>query len=92
MTRFSADQPPRVAISRTLSENPKRLARLRTTLAHELGHVLLHDVLRKYPMESAANEPAAVTIQLRRVRPVSVSETRELTGVSGRLATPVAHC
>ncbi len=58
VTYFSADRPPRVEISRRLSENPKRLARLRTTLAHELGHVLLHDVLRKYPDETATAEPA----------------------------------
>lgn len=45
-TTFYVDRPPRVEIARALSEEPRREARLRTTLAHELGHVLLHDFAR----------------------------------------------
>jgi hypothetical protein len=45
VTEFVAGQPPRVRIDRTLSEQPRRERRLRTTLAHELAHVLFHNFL-----------------------------------------------
>ncbi len=43
ITEFFPDRRPRVRIARGLAENPIREARLRTTLSHELGHVLFHD-------------------------------------------------
>ncbi len=43
ITEFFPDRRPRVRIARGLAENPIREARLRTTLSHEFGHVLLHD-------------------------------------------------
>ena len=43
VTTFYRDRRPRVLIARTLSEDPRREVRLRTTLTHELGHVTLHD-------------------------------------------------
>lgn len=43
MTCFVPASRPRVLISRALSEAPHREVRYRTTLAHELGHVRLHD-------------------------------------------------
>ena len=45
MTDFFPGQRPRVRISARLSESRRREHRLRTTLAHELGHVRLHDCL-----------------------------------------------
>lgn len=42
VTEFVPGQKPRVKISARLSENPKLENRLRTTLAHEWGHVKFH--------------------------------------------------
>jgi len=43
VTIFHRLQRPTVRIAETLSLDSRREPRLRTTLAHELGHVLLHD-------------------------------------------------
>lgn len=45
VTTFVWGRRPRVQIAQALSLDPRRQARLRTTLAHELGHVLLHNVV-----------------------------------------------
>jgi hypothetical protein len=45
VTEFQRTGKPRVRISSVLSESPAKAARLRTTLAHELGHVLFHAFL-----------------------------------------------
>jgi Zn-dependent peptidase ImmA (M78 family) len=45
VTDFFPGQRPRVRIAARLSESRRREHRLRTTLAHELGHVRLHDCL-----------------------------------------------
>jgi hypothetical protein len=45
VTDFFPGRRPRVRIARALSESPRREHRLRTTLAHELGHVQLHACL-----------------------------------------------
>ena len=42
VTEFIPGQKPRVKISARLSENPRLENRLRTTLAHEWGHVKFH--------------------------------------------------
>ena len=44
-TVFEPNKPTRVYVSKQLSENAVRENRFRTTLAHELGHVLLHGPL-----------------------------------------------
>lgn len=49
MTEFVPGGLPRVAISAALSEQPSRLNRHRTTLAHEYGHVKLHAYLFDLP-------------------------------------------
>jgi hypothetical protein len=49
MTEFLPGARPRVRIARELSEDPAREHRLRTTLAHELGHVWLHAFLWSRP-------------------------------------------
>ena len=49
MTEFLPGDRPRVRISRDLSDDPAREHRLRTTLAHELGHVWLHSFLWSRP-------------------------------------------
>lgn len=45
MTKFVPDEPPLVMISRALATDPRRENRLRTTLAHEFGHVHFHGPL-----------------------------------------------
>jgi hypothetical protein len=45
VTDFVPGQRPQVRISYRLTESRKREHRLRTTLAHELGHVVLHDFI-----------------------------------------------
>jgi len=45
MTAFYPDQDPEVSISDRLANDPRRKNRLRTTLAHEFGHVHFHRYL-----------------------------------------------
>ncbi len=45
VTDFFPTTKPRVRIARELSEDPRRVNRLRTTLTHEFGHVTFHAVL-----------------------------------------------
>lgn len=45
VTRIEVGKLPTVEITETLSTNERRVNRYRTTLAHELGHVRLHDGL-----------------------------------------------
>jgi hypothetical protein len=45
VTEFVAGGRPRVRVDKTLAEQPRRERRLRTALAHELGHVLFHNFL-----------------------------------------------
>jgi len=45
VTTFVRGHRPRVQIAQALSLDPRREVRLRTTLAHELGHALLHNVV-----------------------------------------------
>jgi hypothetical protein len=45
VTEFAAKGKPRVRIAAALSDSPARAYRLRTTLAHELGHVRFHAFL-----------------------------------------------
>ncbi|KQQ13229.1 hypothetical protein ASF53_13680 [Methylobacterium sp. Leaf123] len=45
VTRIEVGKPPVVEITESLSTNDRRANRYRTTLAHELGHVRLHDGL-----------------------------------------------
>ncbi len=49
VTTFFYEGRPRVQIARELSLDARRQARLRTTLAHEYGHVLLHNFAQDYP-------------------------------------------
>lgn len=45
VTLFAAQRKPDVAIAERLTSDDRRSNRFRTTLAHELGHVVLHDPL-----------------------------------------------
>ncbi|MBX9594158.1 MAG: ImmA/IrrE family metallo-endopeptidase [Roseomonas sp.] len=67
MTCFLRDKPPQVLISAQLTEQANRQNRLRTTLAHELGHAFYHravfDRLFAAPphlFEAARAEPRTV--------------------------------
>ncbi len=58
LTDFFPDKPPAVRISRKLTLDSKREHRLRTTLAHEYGHVRFHTFLwdlSRYEKPSAGN-------------------------------------
>ncbi len=50
VTRFAIGMRPAVAISSHLSESENRKNRLRTTMAHEFGHVVFHDSLFQMKM------------------------------------------
>lgn len=45
VTQFAKGQRPSISIAETLTEDARRVNRLRTTLTHELGHVHFHDGL-----------------------------------------------
>jgi Zn-dependent peptidase ImmA (M78 family) len=45
MTEFYADRGPKVSISKKISNDRRRKNRLRSTLAHEFGHVHFHRLL-----------------------------------------------
>lgn len=45
VTEFRPKKKPIVSIAQALSEDERRANRLRTTLAHEFGHVILHGYL-----------------------------------------------
>lgn len=49
VTTFYVEGRPRVQIARELILDARRQARLRTTLAHEYGHVLLHNFAQDHP-------------------------------------------
>lgn len=51
VTEFRPEEKPTVRVSRTLSNDPRRENRLRTTLTHEYGHVHFHAYL--WAMQSA---------------------------------------
>jgi len=57
MTIFSRKCPPRVQISNLLSKSTNQANRLRTTLTHELGHVIFHNFIWSFeqPNLFAAN-------------------------------------
>lgn len=52
VTEFRRNERPVVQISAALSEDPRREHRLRTTLAHEFGHVHFHTPLFDHREES----------------------------------------
>jgi hypothetical protein len=58
---FEPGAPTRVYISRALSESPRRENRYRSTLAHELGHVLLHGPLFRAASTGDLFEPPAAS-------------------------------
>ncbi|MEQ8710055.1 MAG: ImmA/IrrE family metallo-endopeptidase [Rhodospirillales bacterium] len=61
-TDFFADRLPSVRIDSRLAENPRRERRLRMTLAHEYGHVLLHAPLwRNDHLPGISGRPTALS-------------------------------
>jgi Zn-dependent peptidase ImmA (M78 family) len=56
VTDFFPDQRPRIRIERRLSTNPRMFNRLRTTLTHELGHVVFHKVMFDGPRSASLFE------------------------------------
>ena len=63
VTLFAAQRKPDVAIAERLTSDDRRSNRFRTTLAHELGHVILHDPL--YQEKLAMGDLFAVVIEQR---------------------------
>jgi hypothetical protein len=58
VTEFVPGDRPRVGINRRLTERKRGEHRLRTTLAHELGHVVLHDFIWWFDQEALSVERA----------------------------------
>ncbi len=69
MTTFVWGGRPRVQIARTLSVAKGREPRLRTTLAHELGHVLLHNFTGERAMDDLPQVSGDVFTEPTTVRP-----------------------
>jgi len=69
MTTFVWGGRPRVQIARTLSVAKGREPRLRTTLAHELGHVLLHNFTGERVMDDLPQVSGDVFTEPTTVRP-----------------------
>jgi hypothetical protein len=69
VTDFSPGQRPRVRISAKLAEDARREQRLRTTLAHELAHVVFHDFIWWFEQGSlGATRAAALSPRCHRRR------------------------
>lgn len=69
VTEFRSGRKPRVLINRELSESPRLVNRLRTTLAHEYGHVHFHGFLHELEDRNLtlfAPEPKTILIKSRR--------------------------
>jgi Zn-dependent peptidase ImmA (M78 family) len=60
VTDFFPEQRPRIRIERSLSTDPRMFNRLRTTLTHELGHVVFHKIMFEGPRTASLfeNSPA----------------------------------
>jgi Zn-dependent peptidase ImmA (M78 family) len=65
VTLFAAARKPDVAIAGRLTSDDRRSNRYRTTLSHELGHVILHDPL--YQEKLATRDLFAATTEERLV-------------------------
>lgn len=63
VTLFAAARKPDVAIAGRLTSDERRSNRYRTTLAHELGHVILHDPL--YQEKLATGDLFAASTEVR---------------------------
>ncbi|MBV8714807.1 MAG: ImmA/IrrE family metallo-endopeptidase [Chloroflexi bacterium] len=62
VTDFASDVRPRVRVAARLSESARSTNRLRTTLAHELAHVVLHNFIWWFPPDpGVAFDPAALS-------------------------------
>ena len=84
-TQFERGRKPLVKIARELWEQRHRNNRLRTTLAHEYGHVMLHTWL--YDKYGAARRSAPLLLA-----ELASDRAAWLTGLSGRQATPQVPC
>ncbi len=63
VTLFASGRKPNVAIAERLTSDDRRTNRYRTTLAHELGHAILHDPL--YQEKLATGDLFAATTEER---------------------------
>jgi hypothetical protein len=75
-TMFGSDQPPRVDIADELSRQWFRENRLRTTLGHELGHILLHLPLWRAQCMAGRQEGEALITQACRREAVEDNPSR----------------
>jgi hypothetical protein len=81
---FECGKRPRVIIARELWERRYRNNRLRMTLGHEYGHVLLHTSFTTSMVRWSGR--SVVTGR------ICCPPSGWLTGLNGRPATPAAHC
>jgi Zn-dependent peptidase ImmA (M78 family) len=91
VTDFAPGARPRVRVSATLTEDPRRTPRLRTTLAHELAHVVFHDFIWWFDQGTLdATRAAALSPRCHRQRVVGATDWMEWQAnyASGALLMP----
>lgn len=77
VTNFFSDRLPKIRVERTLS-NPRMVNRLRTTLTHELGHVIFHKMMFDGPRSGSlfdADETEASSNRCKRDRMLEAPQT-----------------
>jgi len=101
VTDFFSERRPRIRIERSLSTNPRMFNRLRTTLTHELGHVVFHKIMFDGPRTASLFElsPGAVLSNACKRDKILDGTANRLDGVAGRVrvwripdATRSAEC
>jgi Zn-dependent peptidase ImmA (M78 family) len=92
ITDFVPGQRPRVRISHRLSDSPRREHRLRTTLAHELAHVVFHNFIWWFDQGAlAADQARALSPRCHRRRQVATDWMEwQASYASGALLVPAS--
>ena len=84
ITDFHREKRPSVRIAKYLSVQPTRENRLRSTLAHEYGHVLFHTFLWKLdPVAAPSRSKRVRTPRCRRARIIAAPQTDWLEWQAG---------
>ncbi|MBI3973614.1 MAG: hypothetical protein HY332_20255 [Chloroflexi bacterium] len=92
VTEFVPGQKPRVRIARRLSETSARGHRLRTTLAHELGHVLFHGFLWSLDRPAGAGTSRAGPVGATRGVSASAVPRLSMAAMRGSSPLPFPRC
>ena len=92
VTDFVPGERPRVRINYKLAEDPRRAHRLRTTLAHELAHVVFHNFIWWFDQGALdAAAAAALSPRCHRRQPTRMSDWMEWQAnyAAGALLIPI---